>query len=318
MTTAIFPPVIDATMRSSFLLCPHHFFRRHCQGLTHDTPSVHLHFGACLAKGLEVTRSSYAGGMAQSAAVVEGANALLAQWGTFDYTPNTRTEANKTLENCLLALSDYFREWPLATDPIQIHYHNDKPCIEFSGAWPIPGMAHPETGEPIYYAGRFDMIGDYQSSVWGLDDKTTSSLGQNWRQQWMLRGQFTGYTWLASQFDMPLNGFAVRGIQILTNSTKCEMAITPRPKWMVERWLDQLCYDTNRMLECWDMYKTLANSGTSLAASWPQNLDSGCFSYMRPCEYMDLCSSPHPERWEWCFTIKHWNPLAREAQHNEG
>lgn len=318
MTPAAFPPVLDATMRSAFVLCPHTFFRRHCQGLTltHDAPSIHLHFGACLAKGLEMTRRAYCKGLPQSAAVVEGASALMAEWGSFDAAPNTRTEANKTLENCLIALSDYFREWPLETDPVRIHVHDDKPCIEFSGALPIPGALHPETGEPILYAGRFDLIGDYQSSVWGLDDKTTSALGQNWRHQWSLRGQFSGYTWIANEYGLPLSGFLVRGVQILTNSTKCEMAITPRPKWMVQRWLAQLCADVNRMLECWSLLTDVPEEVVNLVPhSFPQALDSACFSYMRPCEYMPLCTSEHPERWEGDYTVKHWNPLAREAQH---
>jgi hypothetical protein len=306
-TPAIFPPVIDATMRSAFVLCPHHFFRRHCQGLTHDAPSIHLHFGACLARGFEVTRRAHCAGLPQSAAVVDGATALMSEWGVFDCEPRTRTEANKTLENCLLALSDYFKEWPLATDPIQIHIHDDKPCIEFSGAWPIPGAIHPDTGEPILYAGRFDMIGDMGNAVVGLDDKTTSSIGQNWRDQWKLRGQFSGYTWLANNYGLPINAFAIRGIQILQNSTKCEMALAPRPKWMVQQWLEQLCRDVNRMLEYWDIYQTSQ-------LSFDQNFDSGCFSYMRPCEHMDLCTSEHPERWEGSYTVKHWNPLAREAQ----
>jgi hypothetical protein len=310
-------------MRCAFVLCPHHFFRRHCQGLTHDAPSIHLHFGACLAKALEVTRRAYCAGHPQSAAVVDGATALMSEWGTFDFTPRTRTEANKTLENCLLALTDYFKEWPLATDPIQIHVHDGAPCVEFSGAAPIPGALHPtivdDEGQPtpILYAGRFDMIGDMGKAVIGLDDKTTSQLGDNWREQWKLRGQFSGYTWLANKYQLPIKAFAIRGIQILTNSTKREMALTPRPKWMVEQWLAQLCRDVNRMLECWDMYQiyhALDTENQLIPHAFDQNFDSGCFSYMRPCEYMDLCTSEHPERWEGNYTVKHWNPLAREAQ----
>jgi hypothetical protein len=312
-TDAIFPAVIDATMRSAFVLCPHHFFRRHCQGLTHDKPNIDLHFGACLAKGLEATRRAFCAGSPQANAVLIGSEALLREWGSFDYDPTTN---KKTLENCLIALSDYFQEWPLATDPIQIHVHDGEPCIEFSGAWPIPGTLHPTTGEPILYAGRFDMIGDMARAVVGLDDKTTTgNIGSNWREQWKLRGQFSGYTWLANCYNLPITDFVIRGIQILTHSTKREMALVPRPKWMVTQWLWQLVADVNRMLEAWDGYcaglGTAENEG---AHPFSQNFDSGCFSYMRPCEHMDLCTSPHPERWENSYQIKYWNPLAREAQ----
>lgn len=316
---ATFPPVLDATMRSAFLLCPHSFFRRHCQGLTHGEPSIHLHFGACLARGLEVTRRRYCDGTSQSNAVLEGAEAILAAWGNFEFEPTTRTEQNKSLENCLLALSSYFREWPLDTDAVRIHrMPNGDPCVEFSGALPIPGCFHPETGEPLLYAGRFDMIGDYQASVWGLDDKTTSQLGANWRSQWTLRGQFTGYTWIAQEHGMPLSGFLVRGTQILTDTCKFEMAITPRPKWAVERWLAQLQEDVQRMVYYWHLYGSGGyNRDQDRESAFPRLLDSGCFSYMRPCEFTPLCSSEHPERWESEYVVRHWNPLAREAQGSE-
>jgi len=265
-----------------------------------------------MAHGLEVVRRAYCEGMPQGNAVLMGCEAILKQWGTFDATPTTRSEANKTLENCILALPAYFREWPLDSDPVRIHIHDEKPCIEWSGALPIPGALHPITGEPILYAGRFDLIADFQSSVWGLDDKTTSSLGQSWRDQWQMRGQFTGYAWLAQEYGLPLSGFLVRGTQILTNDFKFEQAITPRTKWMIRRWLTQLCADVNRMLECWDQLQNTDQLIEDMPHPFDQILDAGCFSYARLCEYSVLCNSEHPERWEGDFDIIHWNPLARE------
>jgi PD-(D/E)XK nuclease superfamily len=316
MTPAQFPRVLDATMRSAFLLCPHHFFRRHCQGLTHDRPSIHLHFGACLATGLEATRRAYCGGHSPSESLLIGSEAIIRAWREFEFPASpTRTEANKTLENCLLALNDYMREWPLTTDPIQIHHHNNEPCIEFSGVLPIPGVMHPETGEELLYCGRFDMIGDYQHSVWGLDDKTTGSSVDTdaWRSQWTLRGQFTGYTWLAQEYGLPLKGFLVRGIQILTASTKLGMAITPRPAWMVREWLFQLQSDANRMIHYWNRYRQ-PEFDLAPKIAFPRILDTGCFSYNRPCEHMTLCSSPDPARWESDYDIKFWNPLERVSE----
>lgn len=314
---ATFPRVIDATMRSTWLACRHSFFRRHCQGLTHDVPSVHLHFGACLASGLEEARKQYCRGVRASEAVLAGAEYLVREWGGAEFEAHTRTEANKTLENCLLALTDYFREWPLDADPVQIHYHKSEPCIEFSFAREIPGTRHPDTNEEILYAGRFDMIGNFRGKPWGVDDKTTSSMSDKWDQQWSLRGQFTGYCWGAAKYGVDLDGFLVRGIQILTDSTRCRMAITARPRWMIDRWLAQLQADVADMLKCWEHWQQYSLLDIDLdepgqpSHPYGQVLDSGCFSYQRPCEFMPLCTSPTPDQWESEYTVKHWNPLTR-------
>lgn len=195
--TLAFPRVLDATMLSDWKKCPHAFFRRHVQGLVRPRPNIHLHFGACVARGLEVARRGFCVHGDAKDALVDGCEALLTAWGTDfdDFTPITRSERNKTLSNALLALQEYFREWPLDDDDVTIHSHNGAPCVEFSFALPIPNSRHPDTAEPLLYAGRFDFIGDYQSSVYGVDDKTASVDPRNdtWRTQWKLRGQFSGY-----------------------------------------------------------------------------------------------------------------------------
>lgn len=295
-------------MRSAFLLCPHSFFRRHCQGLTHGEPSIHLHFGACIAKGLEVSRRTFAAGETQPNAVAAGTEAIIRAWGMFDMpaTP-TRSEATKTLDTCILAHADYFLKWPLATDPVQIATFGGEPCIEFSFALPIPGTIHPETGEPILYAGRFDLIGTFEGSHWGLDDKTTSYIGANWTDQWRMRGQFHGYAWGAREYGMTLTGFLVRGISPLTYNTKLEAANPiAMPDWKIERWLSQLRRDVDYMIDVWERYKWWGNDPDAF-----DRRDTACYSYNRACEFMPLCSSQYPERWESEYSVKFWNPLER-------
>jgi hypothetical protein len=314
---AQFPRAIDATMRSDFLRCPHYFFRRHCQGLTTlEGPSIDLWYGGCLAKGLETSRRAYAEGFGPGSAVIAGSTAILKEWGDFQFDPRTRAQQNKSLQNCLLAHRDYFRQWPLDSDHVRIHLHNGEPCVEFAGAVPIPGAIHPTTGEELLYAGRFDMIGDYQRAIWGVDDKSTGSsvTTRDWSDQWRLRGQFTGYTWIAHEHGLPILGFLIRGIQVLTDSTRLAEAISPRPQWMVDKWLATLQADVSRMVDMWEWSTTLRSEGYDerfREADFPQILDAGCFSYNRPCEYMPLCSAEHPERWLDTYRVNRWNPLER-------
>jgi hypothetical protein len=311
----LFPRVIDATMRSDWHKCPHAFFRRHCQGLSRPRTNVHLHFGGCLAAGLEAARREFYASGDCSDALHLGCERIIAAWGEFT-TPEhpTRTEANKTLAACLHALQSYLAEWPLDIDPFRIHTHAGQPCIEWSGAVPIPGSSHPDTGEPILYAGRFDLIGDYQHAIWGLDDKTTGidPNNESWRQQWKLRGQFTGYAWLAREYGIPLRGFIVRGVGVLSASIRLGWALAPRPPWMIDRWLHQLQDDTEQMVQQYE-YGNLDWAGPfiSIVHPFPQVFDTACADF-GGCSFTDLCSSEHPEDWEDQFTVQRWDPLVRQ------
>jgi hypothetical protein len=305
-------------MRSDWLKCGHSFFRRHVLGLARPGVSVHLHFGACIARGLEVARRTYFETRDTSDALHNGCEAVIHAWGDFEAPDNlTRTAAAKTLSAALATLQAYFREWPLDEDPIQIHVHAGHPCIEYSGALPIPGSRHPDTGEPILYAGRFDLIGDYQHSVWGLDDKTTGSDPNSdfWRNQWKLRSQFTGYVWLAREYGVTLKGFIVRGMGVMKTDIKLGWALAPRPEWMIDAWLAQLQDDTEKMCQ---QYNNLNDNLSILPSTrylhghpFPQAFDTACADF-GGCTFLDLCSSADPDAWLDTFEVRRWDPLTRQ------
>jgi hypothetical protein len=321
----IFPRVIDNTMYSDWRSCAHRFFRRHLQGLSRGRTNVHLHFGGCIAAAFETARLSYCAGADNADAVKDACETFIERWGSFEIPDGaSRTEQNKSLAAGLLAVQDYFREWPLddpsAPGGLEIHTHNGTPCVEFSFALPIPGSRHPDTGEPIIYCGRFDMIGRAgRDTLLGLDDKTTGALGEHWRNQWQLRSQFTGYCWGAREYGVTLDGFRVRGIGILKGQTKFDYVDTPRPQWMVDRWLAQLQHDVTLMCA---QYAELASgearasldSVSSPALSCPhpfgQNFDHACSDFSG-CEFLDLCGSATPESWLSEYTVDRWNPLER-------
>lgn len=323
-TPFIFPRVIDATMRSDWKTCPHKFFQTHVHGLARARPNIHLHFGGAVARGLEVARRAWATGTADTntEALTLGCEALIEAWGTAfdDFVPVTRTEGNKTLSNALLALQAYFHEWPLDDDEVTIHTHNGEPCVEFSFALPIPSSRHPDTGEPVLYAGRFDFIGDYQRSIYGVDDKTASvdPSSETWRQQWKLRGQFSGYCWAAREYGMNMHGFLVRGLGVMKESIRVGQVLVARPPWMVDAWLRQLQDDVQQMCS---QYRNFIHSKLPRAHTpdsdlihahpFPQAFDSACADF-GGCTFLDLCSSPTPEAWLGEYIERRWNPLTRE------
>lgn len=301
--TETFPSVIDSTMRSSFVDCPQKFYRSFIQGLTPSEGSVHLVAGAAFARGCEVVRKLVWGdGHDLESALAEGIIAALDEYGDFE-CPD---KINKTPERVCEALVEYFSEYPPATDHIQPFFHDDKPAVEFSFAIPLD-IAHPETGEPILYAGRFDCIGQYQNGLWVVDEKSTSQLGASWLKNWHLRSQITGYCWAARQFGIPVNGAIIRGISFLKKSFGHAEAIEFRPDWMIDRWYFQLHMDITRMVECW-------NNGY-----WDFALDHACASY-GGCTFQRLCTVNNPEQWvSQYYHVRRWSPLDRNpgGQHDQ-
>ena len=298
-----FPPVIDSSMRSEFVSCPQAFFRRYIQGLQQPHRSVHLHFGACFAEGLATFRKQFYGeGQPFEDAFATAAATLVAAWGDF---PESVEGSAKSLARCVGALEAYLAQYPPATDHVKPLLANGVLHTEFNFALPLP-INHPETGEPLLYSGRFDMLGDMGGLKVIEDDKTTSQLGPTWGTQWRLRGQFTGYAWGASEFGHRIEGVVVRGISILKTMYGHAEVIEQRPKWMIQSWLRQLWRDIGRMIDCWRDYQEIGPAG------FDQALDSACAAY-GGCQFLDLCTSEHPERWLSQYDRQSYDPLGVPA-----
>lgn len=311
-----FPQVWDSTMRSAFVACPRQFFWSHLEHLRKPGLSIHLHFGGCFARGLEITRKAYYGeGQSIKDALCAGHTAIIETWGDAEFPDHPRVY--KTLSACHDALASYFEEWPLDTDALRPTRLDDKPAIEMSFAVPIDGTAHPVTGEPLVYAGRFDMLADWSEAdtIFVEDDKTSSQLGASWRNNWKLRGQLTGYCYGAHSYGIDVAGAIVRGVGILSNSITFEQVIETRPAWMIEGWLRQLRYDLNRAADRWKEMTMPWRAGVSppLRDAWPQALDTACSSY-GGCQFLDLCDSEHPERWVYNYDTHVWDPLKRMVE----
>lgn len=311
-----FPAVIDSTIRSAFVACPRQMFYGHVLGLRKPGTSVHLHFGAALATGLEAMRKAYwADQLDAINAVAAGVHELVRAWGDYEppelsSTATRNSAASKTLAGCLDALLSYAEQYPLGDDHIRPYFAAGEPMIEKSFALPIPGCSHPVTGDPLLYAGRFDMIGVFNDAIFIVDEKTSGSLGSSWRNNWLLRGQFSAYCWGCRSFGIEAAGVIVRGIGILKQSIVFEQVILTRPSWQVEQWLAQMIRDVQRMIEHW---RTMSAEEPHLA--WDQALDSACSSY-GGCPFIQPCDSHDPRNWYGEFTVGRWNPLLRSTDAN--
>lgn len=291
--TKQFPAVWDNTMRVTFASCPTQFAYRHVYGRTGSSTNVHLHAGKCFARGVEVMRTAfYSQGMTGDDALAAGAMALIESWG--DYEPPDG--AAKTLERMVGALEFYTSVWPLETDHVKPLFADESgTSVEFNFILPLP-IRHPDSGEPILYSGRFDMLGQMNGTPVGVDEKTTSQLGNQWLNKWKLNSQFTGYMWGAREFGHSLASFFVRGVSILKNNYGSAEAIVHRSGAQLDLWHAQLLRDIERAKQQY------------VAGEFDQALNDTCSAY-GGCQFMDVCLAADPLSWLESNYVEHrWDP----------
>lgn len=291
-----FPAVIDSSLMAAFRSCPRKAELDFFQHWKPQTPSVHLHAGAAYAAGQEAVRLAfYRDGKSAEDSLLAGVSALMQSYGDFECP----ADSAKSLERTVGALEFYYSRYPLGVDQaIPITLPSGKLGVEFSFAEPLP-VSHPETGDPLLYVGRMDMLCNYNGLLLGEDDKTASQLGASWPRQWDLRSQFTGYCWGARRSGIKLDGFLVRGVSILKTKYDTLEAITYRPEWQIDRWYDQLICDVDRMLRCWK------------EGYFDYNLDHACTEY-GGCQFRQVCLMREPQQLlEQQFERRRWDPVSR-------
>lgn len=292
-----FPTVLDSSIIATARSCGRKVELEHFLHWKPGNISVHLHAGASYASGMEAARKAfYVEGLDEETAISAGVQAVIKHYGNFECPPDSA----KSLERTAGALEFYFSRYQLGQDQaVPITLPSGRRGIEFSFAEPID-VAHPETGDPIIYCGRMDMLCDYQSMKLGEDDKTASQLGASWPRQFDLRSQFTGYVWGAERNNIRLDGFLVRGVSILKTKYDTLEAITYRPDWQIERWYGQLCRDVRRLIAQWT------------EGYFDYNLDNACVEY-GGCPFKNVCLMRDPTMLlEQQFQRRQWNPLTRE------
>lgn len=287
-----FPAVIDNVIRKAFATCPasaNYEFVENLRPL--DSGGEHLLFGRAYATALEVARSTHYGSNKELDPIERAKEAALHVFGNF--VP-ANPKSVKTQERLLAAIDKYFEVWPLDTEYLEPIVGG----IEKSFVVPLP-FAHPDTGEPLRYAGRFDLLAHDGDKFVVHDDKTASGQGDLWAWQWDMDSQMTGYIWAIRQLmdgaEVQAN---VRAVFIRKYDIGHMEVPIVRADWQIEQWYAQLLRDVARMISSyklgvWDMAMT-ANA---------------CTRYGRQCEFTRLCTSPNPQQLYGTYKVHVWNPL---------
>jgi hypothetical protein len=291
-----FPPIFDSTMVGTGRACPQKLFRQYIEHWKPSTESVHLVAGGAFADGIEKARRAfYAEGKPAADALGIGLIALMKRYGTFQCPDDSA----KSLDRMMGALEFYFERYPLGADHAEPIIYGDKLGVEFSFSHPLP-IEHPVSGDPILYVGRADMVAKSYGGIFLYDEKTTTSLGNQWLRQWDMRSQFTGYCWALRQFGIEPKGVVVRGVSILKTKYGTAEVISYRADWEIDRWHAQTVRDIERWIGMWK------------EGYWDYDLDHACNEY-GGCAFQRVCKSKDPETWLPTYFHKRvWDPIARQ------
>lgn len=266
-------------------------------------------------------------GFSSKDALVYSYDAFCDYWGDVE-APDKGTGAYKTKNRMWEAVMFYLEEYPEdRNNSIKpFNYNNDaNDCsgVEFSIAMPLP-FNHPETGNPIAYGGRFDLLGYVGDDLVIMDEKTSSSLGPTWNEQWKMRGQFIGYWWALQKLGLEPKAVIIRGISILKTKFGTQEVKMAIPQHVVDNWELAMMTKASNFLNNYKSYKMLANkidaSEKSKLHEYPICLPERAFTpafgeacnAYGGCSFKDLCRSPNPSSWYSQYGIRDWNPLHKD------
>lgn len=300
-----FPTTVDSTMMRVAKSCPRKFYNEFLLSRVAKGLSPDLNAGKAWAKAHEVFRTSYySGALGFEDSLVHAYIALTEEFGDEEYDPPK--DNPKQYERLLEALiAYYYEEYPPTFDDHQPLLIDGKPAVEFSFAEPIEEVLHPETGEPILYAGTFDMLSQKSGALnYIFDDKTTKQMGPKWSSLWRLRSQFIGYVWGARKWGYKTQGAWVRGCAIKKNSIEFADAPVNIPQYLVEEWYENLVHELRYLISLWEQ------------GHFPKNLDEACSQY-GGCQYQEICELPDSQASiflndDASFEDRNWNPVSVE------
>lgn len=293
------PAHIDSTMMSAFRSCHQKWFREFGLGLRPVETSIDLHAGGVFSATLERYYTEFwTNAVPHDVALARAYATFTTEWGDFVIR---KEKHPKTPENMWAAVESYFATYPARTDHVQPFFAGNSPSFEFSFAIPLdfPGFPrHPVSGDPFIYTGRFDMFGRFGQKACVRDEKTAQRLESNWAEKWDLRAQFMGYLWALQHLGVRCDTVVVRGVIITTKEIRQVEAIKIYPKFLIDRWFEQLRRDLIKLVAC-------HNEGW-----WDYNLGDSCTAYGN-CAFMQLCTTPQPDVWMQNYVQRRWNPLHR-------
>ena len=298
-----FPHLLDSTMLSSFDACEQLWCYEFGHHLSPLAISPDLHAGGAFSHAIAIVRTGlYKYKLPLKTAIISGVRGMMEFWGDFD--PPERNP--KTLEAMIGALEDYFNTYPPDTDLYKpFILASGDPAVEYSFSI-ITDVLHPTTGEPIIFAGRFDMLAVYDDTfLCIMDEKTTKAFYGDWTSIWGMRGQFMGYCFALQQHGYAVNTAVIRGVQILKTMYHQREVLEEYPQWQIDRWWETTNKKIKKMVKCWE------------DNDWTLSYGDACGAY-GGCSFIEFCVSEQPENSFSNYQRRVWNPLEKDPTWPKG
>lgn len=219
------------------------------------------------------------------------------EWRTAEHAVNTVLEYNKT--------------WPITAEPFTVVEGSvEKPFKLLLGEAELDADIVCHLGRlhinkvTIYWTGILDARVIYGSEL-VLDSKTTSILGSNFWDNFVLDSQMLGYVWSAKQLGWPVDGYYVDAI-CGRKPTKSGKAFEfQRQRFFADQeQVDEWARDTYTLVT--DFLEHLCRGYFPKSPKW-------CFGKYGRCQYWDVCTQPPSHRESILqsdlFKNVTWNPL---------
>ena len=272
---------VNASTFQVFKACPRKYLYGVllARGKGSDDPD--LRFGSLIHAAKAIFETNKARGAEHDMALQGAFRFLLTEtWDTRLAKPGFTEDPLKnraTLLRTFVWYIDQYREDACVTAALP----NGKPAVEV--AFEFDSGVRGVADEQVTFVGTIDRIVTFNGTTFVSDTKTSSNAKYLTARNYTPDGQFSLYVAAASVcFGIEADGILLDGIEVGPNATSFRREIVPRPREVIEEWLDDARVHLRRLSEAFQRNE------------WPQN-DAACGMY-GGCRFRGVCGASSAER----------------------
>lgn len=272
---------VNASTFQVFKACPRKYLYGVllARGKGSDDPD--LRFGSLIHAAKAIFETNKARGAEHDMALQGAFRFLLTEtWDHVRAKPGFTEDPLKnraTLLRTFVWYVDQYREDACETATLP----SGKPAVEV--AFEFDSGVRGVADEQVTFVGTIDRIVTFNGTTLISDTKTSSNAKYLTARNYTPDGQFSLYVAAASVcFGIEADGILLDGIEVGPNATSFRREIVPRPREVIEEWLDDARVHLRRLSEAFARNE------------WPQN-DSACGMY-GGCRFRHVCGASPAER----------------------
>lgn len=264
--------------------------------------------GEVIHHALAIRRNWHLQGAPQSKWEAEQCAYILNAYEGKDFGPDEW----RTAEHAINTVLEYNKAWPIETEPFKVIEGSvEKPFklllgeTEDLNADVVCHLGKIHLAKvKIFWTGIIDARVLYGTNL-VLDSKTTSILGSNFWDNFVLDSQMLSYVWACKQLGHPVDGYLVDAIA----------GRKPTKSGKAYEFQRQRFFADQQQIDEWekDTYTLICDFLEHLCRGYFPKSPKWCFGKYGKCQYWDVCSQPsdHREAILNSDLFQHvtWNPL---------